>query len=135
MTALVLEASIALNAVIDDEASPIADAAMDAVGADGALSPWMWWAEVRNALIMMERRGRIGAASATAALGVLGSFSITLDHQPQSEAAMGLARTHGLSVYDALYLELALRRQSPLATLDKRLAAAATAEGRLWTPP
>ena len=57
------------------------------------------------------------------------ALGIHLDHAPDNTSLLRLARTHGLSAYDALYLELAVRQQRPLATLDHKLRAAAQAEG------
>lgn len=61
-------------------------------------------------------------------LGALGEIGIVLDTGAESGAVMDLARRHRLTAYDALYLELALRRALPLATLDRALGAAAEAE-------
>ena len=42
---------------------------------------------------------------------------------------MSLAREHGLSVYDAAYLKLAMRRGLPVATLDEKVKTAAATVG------
>ena len=67
-------------------------------------------------------------------LDSLRRLPILTDQEADLKAAFDLAREHGLSFYDALYLELAKRRKAPLATLDIQLARAATAE-RVELPP
>jgi predicted nucleic acid-binding protein len=59
----------------------------------------------------------------------LARLRIDLDRQADGEILLALARTHRLTAYDAAYLELALRADAPLATLDRKLAAAARAAG------
>ena len=65
----------------------------------------------------------------TERLGYLSTLPIHTDQQPDYDAAMQFARTHNLTFYDALYLELAIRRDAQLATLDSALSQAAAAEG------
>ncbi len=63
---------------------------------------------------------------------MLGSAPIHSDDAtfPKSLSdTLHLARRHGLSSYDASYLELALRTGVPLATLDTDLARAARKAG------
>jgi predicted nucleic acid-binding protein len=81
---------------------------------------------------MGERRGRTTPADAARFLAILGTFPINVDDETATRAwadTMHLARAHTLSAYDAAYLELAIRLGLPLATLDDRLKAAATAVG------
>jgi predicted nucleic acid-binding protein len=124
---LVLDSSVVGCWCFPDEASPIADAAFDQLGADEAIVPVLWWFEVRNVLVINERRGRIDPPGSGAFLADLERLPIHLDRQPNSEAVLALARAHRLTVYDAAYLELALRTDAPLATLDQQLAHAARA--------
>jgi predicted nucleic acid-binding protein len=124
---LVLDSSVVGCWCFPDEASPIADAAFDQLGADQAIVPVLWWFEVRNVLVINERRGRIDPPGSGAFLADLERLPIHLDRRPDSDAVIALARTHRLTVYDAAYLELALRADVPLATLDQRLARAARA--------
>ena len=93
------------------------------------IAPQLLWAEMRNLLLMAERRGRIGAGIVMAALSVVEGLAIDLDRQPASDRVMDLARRHGLTVYDAIYLELALRRGAGLASADAALIRAARVEG------
>jgi predicted nucleic acid-binding protein len=91
--------------------------------------PAVRWFEVRNLLVAGERHGRMNSAGTAEFLADLKRLSIRLDLTPVSAAVLALARLHRLTVYDAAYLELALRVDAPLATLDKKLAAAADAAG------
>ena len=65
----------------------------------------------------------------------LGELPIRTDMEPDFRVAFTLGRTHGLSMYDAVYLELAQRSGVPLATLDQALARAAVAAGRQLIEP
>ena len=102
---------------------------MERIRTDEAQVPSVWWFEVRNTLIVNERRGRITQADTAAFLRGLSRLGITVDRSPEEAAVLMLARTHNLSVYDAAYLELAQREQLPLVTLDKELRLAAHAIG------
>ena len=126
---LVIDASIAADWVLDDESDPRAESVRAEVERDGGLVPQHWHLEVRNTLIMAERRGRITRGAADLGLVTLQSLPITTDSEHDLDAALVLARTHGLTFYDAMYLELALRRDASLATLDGSLRRASVAEG------
>ncbi len=124
----VLDASIAVAWLLDDENEPRAEASLERLGIEPALVPVIWHVEVRNALLGAERRRRLRPEEVNARLSQIGGLPLRTDSSPSLEAAFMFARTHRLSVYDALYLELALRASAPLATLDNALAAAARAE-------
>jgi predicted nucleic acid-binding protein len=90
--------------------------------------PAIWPEEVLNALLMMVRRGRISASEAMARIQDLGALGTTIDEPDYGRTARvvyPLAERYGLTVYDAAYLELAMRRDAPLATLDEALIRAA----------
>jgi len=93
------------------------------------IAPTLLWIELRNILLVAERRQRLKVSGTENALAALGRLSISLDAEPSSAAVFRLARSHGLSGYGALYLELALRRSGALATGDIALVRAARAEG------
>lgn len=98
----------------------------------GAIAPVIWRLEVANGLAMIRRRGRMTEEDATRALSHLSLMPIEPDPETWSRAwsdTLALAEGHRLTVYDAAYLELALRRRLPLATLDKELREAAGACG------
>lgn len=92
-------------------------------------APWLLWAELRNILIVNERRGRIPAGLAEQAIEAVEALGIRLDTAPSGAAVLDLARRHGLTVYGALYLDLSLRAGARLATRDVALLRAARAEG------
>ena len=92
-------------------------------------APWLLWAEFRNILIVSERRGRLPNGMADQLIEAVDELGIELDTTPSPAGVLALARRHGLTVYDALYLDLAIRRKAALSTLDNRLAQAAEAEG------
>ena len=82
-----------------------------------------------NALLVAERRNRLTPDEADQRLRALAALPVHTDDEPRLDVALALARAHDLSIYDALYLELAQRHASALATLDAALARAAEAEG------
>ena len=79
--------------------------------------------------IVNEKRGQLSAEDTRATLADLDEMNITADSRHDTPTVLGLARRHELSVYDAVYLEVALRRSLPLASLDRRLSQAATTSG------
>ena len=82
-----------------------------------------------HGLLVAARRGRLAADRPSERLNALRDLPIRTDPEPDLTLAFALAEKHGLSFYDAVYLELAKRHGAPLATLDKALARAADAEG------
>lgn len=132
MGGLVLDASVTLAWFFKDEADPYADAVAARFPGVQAVVPAIWPLEVANAVLMGERRNRSTEAQAARWLGYLNSLPIVVDDEAPDRAwsdLLRLARAQGLSVYDAAYLELALRRALPLATLDDKLKAAAASVG------
>ena len=127
MTPIVIDNSVVLCWCLADESDPMADKAMRRVVDDGAVVPGIWWYELRNALIVNERRRRLDAADTVAILTDLGEMSISVDQEHDDVTILSLARQHALSVYDAAYIEIALRRGLPLASFDRRLGQAAAA--------
>jgi predicted nucleic acid-binding protein len=122
----VLDASVTASWAFPDEGHPQAAVALERLrAADEARVPGLWWFEVRNVLLVNERRGRISEANTTAFLDDLGRLAIALDRAPVGSRTLALARRHRLTVYDAAYLELAQREGMPLATLDAALQRAA----------
>ncbi len=125
---LVLDASIVACWILPDEKNAKADLALDELERERAIVPEIWGYEVRNLLVMNERRGRISQAITTAGLEFLSVLPIDIERDTDEDATLGLARKHRLTYYDAAYLELARRKGLPLATLDAELIAAAKAE-------
>lgn len=132
MSSFVLDASVALSWCFEDEADAAGDAVLRRLAAGSAAVPGIWPLEVANVLLGAERRQRITAAESARFLNLLEALPIEVDAHTAARAPreiLTLARTHALSSYDAAYLELASREGIPLATRDKRLAAAAATLG------
>jgi predicted nucleic acid-binding protein len=129
---LVLDCSATLAWVYGEETTQAIRAVFKAVGSYGALVPTLWRLEVANVLEMGVRRKRHDAAFRDATLADLALLPIQLDRETDRHAwgsTARLAARYSLTLYDAAYLELARRAALPLATLDKELRAAASAEG------
>jgi predicted nucleic acid-binding protein len=124
----VMDASVTAAWILPDEAHPLADECERMLTVDHALVPTIWWFEVLNLLIMSERRGRLDRSTTSKALSILTAYPIVQDHAADGPILLELARTYGLTAYDAAYLELAARTKSAIATLDRRLATAAAKE-------
>ena len=127
--AFVLDASITACWAFQDEDHPDARLAFLRMRTEEAVVPCLWWFEVRNILVVNERRRRINESDTAAFLLNLSRLRVRVDRLTDENALLRLARTHGLSVYDAAYLELAQREGVPLATLDNDLRRATAGEG------
>lgn len=126
----VVDASVVGSWVLPDENHPEALTALERLKEDEAFAPSLLWFELRNLLLASERRQRITPAQTAAALNLVQKLSLRLDGQADSDTTLQLARAHRLTIYDAAYLELAVRRQLPLVTFDAELAEAARSEKR-----
>ena len=116
----------------EDEATPAADEALARTVSDGAVVPTIWRLEVANTLRMAVRRKRCDEAFVEGEIDRLEGLPIEDDDETSLHAwarTSALARDEGLTVYDATYLELAMRRKLPLATGDNALIAAGTRRG------
>ncbi len=133
MKALVIDAATALGFLMSDEQAPRAIDALDALERGvPAFVPAHWPLEVANGLLMAERRKRASQADVTEALHVVLSLPIDIDRDTARHVTgetSALARQYGLAVYDAAYLELAMRLGATLATGDAALARAAKRAG------
>ena len=129
MTGLVVDASVVIAWLFDDEEQPRSDRVLKRLEEAGAFVPQLWHLETRNSLLTAERRGRLSASEVNERLDALKVLPIQTDEEPDLQVAFDLARMHGLSFYDALYVELARRLSAELATLDAALGRAAAAEG------
>jgi predicted nucleic acid-binding protein len=129
MDRLVVDASIAAAWVHPGQATAETDAILDEI-ARGAkvVVPALWPVEMANVLLVLERRKKLAATERAAALSALRSLALTVDHEMSGLAFTELSRLATeltLSVYDAAYLELALRLKVPLACKDGPLREAA----------
>lgn len=133
MTGLVLDASFALTLVLPDEAHPKTAEHLAVVGAMRPVwVPALWRLETVNSLLMAERRGRFAPEEVRSMLELLESLRARVDPYTARRAAgrtLEVARRHRLTLYDATYLELAVRRGLALASFDKAMIRAARAEG------
>jgi len=126
--ALVIDSSVAIAWCFPDEQDAYSQSVLDALASERAVVPDLWRLEVANSLVVGERRKRSTQANTVTWLRLLTSLPITIDEETNAHAFGGtldLARKHNLSVYNAAYLELAIRRCLPLATLDDQLKTAA----------
>ena len=129
---LVLDASVALSWCFEDEGGEYALQVLDALRTEEAVVPTLWMLEVSNGLLVAERRGRTDSATVTKFTRLLLSLPLAVAPAERGRAfgeTRRLARAHGLTSYDAAYLELGVRLGVPLATLDVALAAAGETEG------
>ena len=129
---MVIDASVAISWVSDDENDPLAEYARSLVVNNGGTVPQLWFLELANILALRERKGRITSSQVSETIADLGSLKLVVDGEAGVHAfgsILTLAQRHRLSSDDATYLELAIRKSLPLATLDRALAAAAKLEG------
>jgi predicted nucleic acid-binding protein len=132
LTGVVLDASTALAWCFPDEANDYADAVLVALEGKTILVPSVWSLEIANAVLVGERKKRLGQSEVRRFITLLESLPLAQDMPPAGEHAnnvLPLAREYNLSAYDAAYLELAIRSGAPLATLDSRLRKAAQDAG------
>jgi predicted nucleic acid-binding protein len=128
MTAFVLDVSVTMAWCFEDESSDETWRLLDRLGGDTALVPGIWSAEVANVLLVAERRRRHARAQSRTFAARLLSLSIIVEEAAPTRMlgeVLTLGRETGLAAYYALYLDLAIRHDLPLATLDRALRAAA----------
>ncbi len=126
---IVVDPSAIIAIALTDEASGYAERVLDAIDSDGGQAPSIFWYELRNVLIVSERRGRITPEASGAFLATLAELPIEILPLPHESNVLDIARRWNLSVYDAACVELAVRSGARLATLDKRLGKAARNAG------
>jgi predicted nucleic acid-binding protein len=135
---LVLDASLAISWCLKDESLKLIESILDsfALGTT-AIVPSLWAWEVNNALLIAQRHGKLNNIQRHQEISFLKKLPIDIDedahHQVWSETT-NLAQKHDLTVYDASYLELALRQGLPLGSLDKSLRIAAKKIGLKCLP-
>ena len=128
---LVTDASATASWALKDEYDPGAESVLDEIrsGHSVGVVPRHWQAEISNAILYAEVRGRISWEEIPDILSDLNDLHIETDAAADILSTFNLAKLYGLTVYDALYLELAIRRDLPLATLDDKLRRAASQAG------
>jgi predicted nucleic acid-binding protein len=118
--------------LFEDERTAAADAVLRRVTRSGATVPSLWRLEVANVLRTAVRRGRCDVGFVDRSIDRLRRLAITIDNETDVHAwgtTQQLARDHDLTLYDAAYLELALRLRQPLATCDDALLSAGARTG------
>jgi predicted nucleic acid-binding protein len=125
MREFVLDCSATVPWAFASEATPATDRLLDAL-AKGAKAwvPALWHLELGNVLLGAKRKGRIDQAGIEQFLAALNVYDIEVDDQTMTIAwakTLSLAEAYELTVYDGAYLELALRKGLPLASLDRSL--------------
>jgi len=126
--AFVLDASVTLSWIFEDESTPYTDRVLEALSNRAAAVPLVWPLEVGNGLLVAERRRRITHAESVQFLTLLTQLSIRVEYftlESMLGKILELAGKAGLSSYDASYLELSMQLGLPLATKDRVLLAAA----------
>lgn len=130
MSSFVLDCSVAVSWLMPDESLSLN--LLDQVAEDGAIVPSLWSLEIGNVLLIAERKKRITLEQRQKAIHILTELPIVVDMMTSNHAwleTMELAERYNLTLYDASYLELSLRRSLPLATFDKALKIAADLAG------
>ena len=124
----VVDNSVVMSWCFKDEAKPLANSVLGWLEEATAFVPSVWPLEVVNVLLAAERKKLISEADSIRFLRLLSQLPILVQHESTERSMkdiLGLARTHNLSSYDASYLDLAMKKGMPLATLDKKLRKAA----------
>jgi len=126
----VIDASVTLPWFLHDERTAFTDAVLAALGKEEYFVPMVWRLEFPDALLAAERKRRIERQTRLEALELAAALALRVDTAPiDMKIISALAERHGLSAYDAAYLELAMRQGCGLITLDRALADAAIAAG------
>lgn len=124
-TGFVVDASVSAAWFLPAEANPGTEAALQATATLDVWVPALWLLEIGNLLLSAQRRKRITAEKRRELAAAAGALRIKVDREPVPITTLDeIAARHGLTAYDAAYLELALRRGLPLATQDGALTAA-----------
>ncbi len=130
MPGFVVDASVSAAWLLPDEATDYTEAALAATAGTDVWVPVLWQLEIGNLLLGAQRRRRIDSAKRVELVGAAAALRMRVDRDPLSMTDIdSLAARHRLTTYDAVYLELALRRRMPLATLDAELLTAMDAAG------
>jgi len=124
----VIDTSVVMTWCFKDEVSQYADSILDSLEHFTAIAPSIWPLEVGNVLLVAERKDRLSEAASIRFVALLSELPISVDQEPperMTKEIFALAREHKLSTYDASYLDLAMKKGIPIATLDNRLISAA----------
>lgn len=132
MKQFVLDCSVSISWYLSDESNSYADRTLvllqSNLGAVEAVVPGIWSLEIANTFLVSMRRQRMTAMQVKTAIDNIEALAIMVDQLTADsalKATLELARDYNLAAYDAAYLELAIRRGLPMATIDNRLTRAA----------
>jgi predicted nucleic acid-binding protein len=120
----VVDASVAMSWCFLHEAMPATRKLLTDISEKSVLVPGWWYVEIANVLVLAERKGRINADQVAEFIALIEALDVEIDNDSPQRAfsqLLPLCRTHRLTSYDAIYLDLALRRKLPLASLDEPL--------------
>jgi predicted nucleic acid-binding protein len=124
-----VDASVGFAWIYEGQATPETDGLLNQVAAGATVVvPALWFLEMANVLLVAQRRRRLTAIQRRMALEKLTAMQFTMDDEGTRHAfgiTSAIAEKHGLTIYDAIYLELASRRSLPLASRDEALKTAA----------
>jgi predicted nucleic acid-binding protein len=124
----VLDCAITMSWCFEDERNDYADEILETFGHRSATVPTIWPLEVANVLLMAKKNNRVTEIQSASFIDAIASLPIVIDQSTTSRAMhsiFSLAGQLNLTIYDAAYLELAIREKIPLLTLDKKLMKAA----------
>lgn len=131
MSVFVVDSSVAASWILPDETSDVSAEWLALAWAQPPLAPAHWPTEIANTALQAHQRGRLTDSGLRDARALLTDLTIEVEGASLAtvwDSGLELAQRHGLTVYDALYLEVAIRRRARLATFDKALLRAAAAE-------
>ena len=136
MAAVVIDASIASAWCFPDEQTDYTRAVFQAVSSSAVdtVAPRLWAYEIRNSVLMGIRRGRISKPDSEQFLVSLNELNVRLSEPASYDDVFSLAQTHGLTVYDAAYLDLATQERLPLASLGQLVRAPEAVGVALFQP-
>jgi len=124
----VVDNSVVMSWCFKDETNSYADAVLDKLSESTAIAPSIWPLEVVNVLLVAERRKRLKQVDSVRFITLLSQLPIVVEDKGSEKVMkdlLALGRTSHLSSYDASYLDLAMRKDCPIATIDKKLMEAA----------
>jgi predicted nucleic acid-binding protein len=125
---LIVDCSVAMAWCFVDEATKSTNELLERLADEAALVPALWHLEITNVLALAEKKNRINKGEVDEFISLLESLEIEADEESSNRAfhhLLPLCRTYQLTSYDATYLDLAVRRKLPLASLDEPLRKAA----------
>jgi len=124
----VIDNSVVMSWCFEDETNHYTESVLESLENAEAVVPAIWPLEVGNVLLVAERKKRLSPAAAVRFLELLDGLPISVEQETPArmlKEIVSLARKHGLTTYDASYLDLAMRTGAPISTLDKSLIKAA----------